>query len=217
MNSSLLNGSLHRWARRLGPMASVVALMAYADRAASQEGAAPGAPSGTSAAASPDAPTGMVAPSSATNAGDGMTIDQIKTKAKTIVGRVSSVEDQIRAMLETAQDQRDVVRVLCLADKNNQVGLALGTARDRNASLLAALTRGSEARARHEFRLLSVVSERVEFLVAEANQCLGEEAGPFGDSTLVVDVDPNLPAADPAEVTTPPIGAVVPLVPSPTD
>lgn len=213
MNSSLLNGSLHRWARRLGPMASIVALLAYADRAASQEGAAGAAPAEPSTGAT----TGMVAPSSATNAGDGMTIDQIKTKAKTIVGRVSSVEDQIRAMLETAQDQRDVVRVLCLADKNNQVGLALGTARDRNASLLAALTRGSEARARHEFRLLSVVSERVEFLVAEANQCLGEEAGPFGDSTLVVDVDPNLPAADPAEVATPPIGAVVPLVPSPTD
>jgi hypothetical protein len=206
--------SLENWARPLQVAGLTAALLGYAGTAASQpQGNQLAAPS-TSSSGSPGAGS---LEGSATTAGDNMTIAQIKERGKAIVARIDSVEDQIAAMLETAQDQRDVVRVLCLADKNNQVGLALGTAKDRNASLLAALTRGSEARARHEYRLLAVVSERVEFLVAEANQCLGEEAGPVGDSTLVVNVDPNLPAPDPAAVATPPIAAVVPLVPSPVD
>jgi hypothetical protein len=148
---------------------------------------------------------------------DQVPIQQISAQSANIVKRIDAVATQIAAMLEGAQDERDVVRVLCLADKNNQVGLAVGTARDRSASLTAALLRGAEPRARHEFRLLSVVAERVEFLVTEANQCWGQEVGQMGESSLVVDVDPNMPAPDAAQVATPPISVVVPIVPSPVD
>jgi hypothetical protein len=133
------------------------------------------------------------------------------------VARINAVQTQVSAMLEGAQDERDVVRVLCLADKNNQVGLALVSSRDRAQSLEAALARGAESRARHEYRLLGVVAERVEFLVTEANQCLGEETGPVGETSLLVEVDPNLPGTEPTQVPTPPVAPVIPLVPSPVD
>lgn len=144
-------------------------------------------------------------------------LDQMKTRAEAIIGRIQAVEGQVGAMLLSAKEDRQVVRVLCLTDKSNQVALALGTAKDRQSSLLAALSRGADGRARHEYRLLAVVGENVENLSAEANLCLGGEAGPVGESSLDVDIDPNLPAPDPGVVPLAPIVALVPLVASPSD
>lgn len=142
---------------------------------------------------------------------------EMKTRGAAIVARIEAIENQISAMLMTAKEDRQVVRVLCLTDRRNQVSLALGTARDRQSSLAAALDRGADGRARHEFRLLAVVGENVELVSAEANLCLGGEAGPVGESSLDVEIDPNLPALDPGIVPVAPIVALVPLVASPTD
>lgn len=115
-----------------------------------------------------------------------------KKSAKKAVDAVDAAEDKVRKLLESAQDKRDVVRVLALADKNNQIGLALGTIRDRHASFLAALTRGNEARAQHEYRLMMVVLERVSMLLAEVDKITADSEGDMFTSTNVnVDIELN--------------------------
>lgn len=143
--------------------------------------------------------------------------DQMKAQASHAQSRIEAVKSQIQAMLDSAQEDRNVVRVLCLTDKRNQVDLALATVKDRHAAMLGALARGALTQARHEYRLLIVVFDRAEVLGAESNQCLGQEAGIAGESSLLVDVDPELPAPDPGVVPLAPIVAIVPVVASATD
>ncbi len=141
----------------------------------------------------------------------------MKQQAAKIIARIDTVDDLVVTMWQAAKQDGNVVRWLCLTDKSNQVGLALGTAKDRQTSMLAALARNSQRRARHEYRLLLVLGESVELLSAEANQCLGGEAGLVGESSLTVQVDPNLPEADPDVIPIAPIVVIVPLVASSTD
>jgi hypothetical protein len=113
-------------------------------------------------------------------------------------------------MTAAAKDSRDVVKVLCLEDKSSQVGIALKAAVDREASLRAATAAGSGDRARHEFTLLMVLKERVDVLISEANQCIGEETGFTGESELTVEVDPNLPEVEAETVSIAPVVVVEP-------
>ncbi len=142
---------------------------------------------------------------------------EMKVQADAIIGRIGAVSSQVSAMLDTAREDRNVVRVLCLTDKSNQIDLALGTARDRQSGMLAALSRGADGRARHEYRLLLVVGDRVELVSAEANVCLGAETTGVGKATLTIEVDPNLPTADPGAVPVAPVVGIVPVVASAVD
>ena len=104
----------------------------------------------------------------------------------------------VRRQLEQARAARDVVKVLCLNDKLNQIDVAIRSATDRTGSLRLALQRGDSDRARHEFTVVQVLADRVRDLVAEANQCIGEETGFVGESSITVQIDPNIPD-DPTE------------------
>jgi hypothetical protein len=98
--------------------------------------------------------------------------------------------------------QRDVVKTLCLNDKLNQIDVAIRSARERRQSLEAAANRNDTDLANHEFTILSVLRQRTDQLMAEANQCIGQEAGFVGESAVTSTIDPNLPVTDPSEYPT---------------
>jgi hypothetical protein len=117
----------------------------------------------------------------------------------------------VRKMLEEARKQRDVVKTLCLNDKLSQVDVAIRSGRDRRTQLTAAVGRNDAELANHEFTILTVLRQRSEQLVAEANQCIGEEAAFVGDTRTKVTIDPSIPpdetpypSNDPSLVLTPP-------------
>jgi hypothetical protein len=128
-------------------------------------------------------------------------------RAATIVSFMNQASETVRRSLEQARANRDVVKVLCLNDKQQQVDIASRSAEERVASHQTALQSGESAKARHDFAVLEVLNERVEALLAEAAQCVGEEVGFFGDAVLAVTVDPQIPEADPERLGTD-IGAV---------
>jgi hypothetical protein len=99
----------------------------------------------------------------------------------------------VRKMLEEARKQRDVVKTLCLNDKLSQVDVAIRSGRDRRAALTAAVGRNDAELSNHEFTILTVLRQRSEQLVAEANQCIGEEAAFVGDTRTNVVIDPSIP------------------------
>jgi hypothetical protein len=120
-------------------------------------------------------------------------------QADSFLGRMEGSRSGVRRQLETARAQRDVVKTLCLNDKLNQIDVAIRSARERKQSLDAAAARNDADLSGHEFTVLTVLRQRAEQLTAEANQCIGQEAGFIGDSAVTSQIDPNLPQEDPSQ------------------
>jgi len=112
------------------------------------------------------------------------------------LARMEQSSQSVRRMLAEARRQRDVVKTLCLNDKLSQIDVAIRSARDRRGQLQAAVNRNDAELSNHEFTILTVLRQRVEQLVAEANQCIGEEAAFVGDTRTQVTVDPEIPQTD---------------------
>ncbi|AUX45748.1 hypothetical protein SOCE26_072440 [Sorangium cellulosum] len=120
-------------------------------------------------------------------------------QSDTFLARMDGSRTSVRRQLETARSQRDVVKTLCLNDKLNQIDVAIRSARERRQGLELAVNRRDADLSNHEFTILTVLRQRTEQLTAEANQCIGQEAGFIGDSAVTATIDPNLPKEDPSE------------------
>jgi hypothetical protein len=136
--------------------------------------------------------------------------EQLGESAKHI-GRMEQSGAGVRKMLEEARKQRDVVKTLCLNDKLSQIDVAVRSGRERRTALQAAVGRNDTELSNHEFTIVTVLRQRTEQLVAEANQCIGEEAAFVGDTRTKVTIDPQIPpdetpypSTDPTLVVGPP-------------
>ncbi|MBX3182110.1 MAG: hypothetical protein KIT72_10360 [Polyangiaceae bacterium] len=137
-------------------------------------------------------------------------------RADQYLGEMERTGSMIRKQLQEARQARDVVKVLCLDDKLNQIDVALRSFKDRQASLKTAVERGDTDRARHEFSVLGVLRDRGQSLAAEANQCVGEEAAFIGDTEVELTIDPGIVDTDPSEYPDDPLISPPPVVSSPT-
>jgi hypothetical protein len=117
-------------------------------------------------------------------------------QADVALTRMDQAAGTVRRQLEAARAARDVVKTLCLNDKLSQIDVATRSARDRQASLQAAVQRNDTELANHEFTVLTVLRQRAEQLNAEANQCIGEEVAFVGQTQVSTTIDPNLPGVD---------------------
>lgn len=115
------------------------------------------------------------------------------------MARMEQSRSNVRRQLMEAREQRDVVKTLCLNDKLTQLNVAISSAQERRDALAAAVKRGDGDLANHEFTIMSVLRQRSDQLSTEANQCVGEEVGVVGQSSVTSTVDPNLPEEDPSE------------------
>lgn len=142
--------------------------------------------------------------------------EQILAESQATLDRMEAAADNIGRQLRQAREEKDVVRILCLDDKLNQMNVAARSAADRVTSIEAAVTSGNAERAQHDDAVLGALSERADELVTEANQCIGAETGVLGKTKLQLIVDPTIPKTDTAA---PPISSVVstpPVAASPT-
>jgi len=121
--------------------------------------------------------------------------EQVAESSKHLV-RMEGAAGGVRRMLADARKQRDVVKTLCLNDKVSQIDVALRTAKDRHQQLDSAVKRNDVDLANHNFTIVTVLRQRSEQLVAEANQCIGEESAFVGDTKTTVQIDPQIPPDD---------------------
>ncbi len=128
------------------------------------------------------------------------------------LARMEQSAGGVRKMLEEARRQRDVVKTLCLNDKLSQIDVAIRSGRDRRTQLEAAVKRNDAELSNHEFTILTVLRQRSEQLVAEANQCIGEDAAFVGDTRTNVTIDPSIP---PDETPYPPTDPSLVIGPPP--
>ncbi len=116
-------------------------------------------------------------------------------QSDSILTRMTQAAATVRRQLDTARQARDVVKSLCLNDKLSQIDVATRSARDRATALQAAASRNDTELSNHEFTMLTVLRQRTEQLVAEANQCIGEDLS-FVGQTQVSTEYPQLPGDD---------------------
>lgn len=141
---------------------------------------------------------------------------QMLDRVQAMVPEMEALRTSVTAQLTEAKKNKDVVKALCLDDKVKQMKLATDTAKDRVVDLTSAVTQNDPDRSKHEFTVIQVLRERVQTLVAEAQQCIGEETGFVGNSDVVVDIDPAIPDADPSDFPEDPLESEPPVLSSPT-
>ncbi|HSC85671.1 MAG TPA: hypothetical protein VLC09_00290 [Polyangiaceae bacterium] len=140
--------------------------------------------------------------------------EAMKSKATTVVSSLDQASQSIGRMLREARTAKDVVKAYCLDDKLSQVDVAKRSAAERADSLNDALATGNMERAQHDFEVIGALEERANGLTAEAQQCIGEEKGYAGGSSLKVTIDPTIPQNDTA--LPPPSPATAVLAPPQT-
>lgn len=141
---------------------------------------------------------------------------QMLEKVRGDVPEMDRLRATVSEQLAEAKKKKDVVKALCLDDKVKQMKLATDTAKDRVVALTSAASQNDPDRSRHEFTVIQVLRERVQTLVAEAQQCIGEETGFVGNSDVTVDIDPAVPDADPSDFPDDPLVSEPPVLSSPT-
>lgn len=142
---------------------------------------------------------------------------QMRAEAAQYLPAMEQSGQTIRRQLEQAREARDVVKVLCLNDKLNQVDVALRSTRDRVQSLGGAVDGNDAERTRHEFTVIQVLRDRVRALSQEASQCIGEETGFIDEPKVSVEIDPAIPQDDPTVLPQdPPVISTPPTTISPT-
>ena len=160
---------------------------------------------GSAAAQTPAGTVDVKAPSASSPSDQTAAAEQYITK-------MQNSSTRVRHLLDDARRAKDVVKTTCLSDKLAQIEVALKSARERSASLKAAIARGDTDVRNHEFSVLNVLRQRSEQLDAEANQCIGEELGFPGQTKTTYTVDPNIAPVDPGSTVVDP-GTVVVLTP----
>jgi hypothetical protein len=142
--------------------------------------------------------------------GHALTPQEAAEQAATILARLDQAASSVRHQLDAARKQRDIVKSLCLSDKLSQIDAAARSCRDRKAALQAAVQRNDVELSNHEFTIMSVLGQRGNQLVAESNQCLGQDMSFVGQTEVSAEVSGNLPAEGEMES---PGGAIYVIVP----
>lgn len=135
------------------------------------------------------------------------------TQADAILSRMTQAAATVRRQLDTARQARDVVKSLCLNDKLSQIDVAARSAKDRQTALQASAQRNDVELSNHEFTMLTVLRQRTEQLVAEANQCIGEDLAFVGQTQVDTEYPQGLPTDDTTQYppTDPPFVYVPPI------
>ncbi|HTA93837.1 MAG TPA: hypothetical protein VK745_29875 [Polyangiaceae bacterium] len=145
-----------------------------------------------------------------------LSLPQMLQRAREYKPMMDNDAISVQRQASEAKQQHDVVKSLCLSDKLSQIHVAVSTASGRIDTLSAAVSHNDSDRAKHEFTVIQVLKDRSSALVAEANQCIGEETGFIGDSTVTVTIDPSIPNTDPSDFPNNPIVSEPPVLSSPT-
>jgi hypothetical protein len=141
--------------------------------------------------------------------------EQMREAAR-VIDMMTAMRRRVSDMLDRARQERDIIKVNCLNDKLTQIDVTLRSAREHQELLQTAVGINNDGQRNHEYALLTIFRQRSEALEAEARQCIGEEAGGFGEGTTVsVRVNPNIPTQPTDEYPVEPVVPERPLEPSP--
>ncbi|MDD9937558.1 MAG: hypothetical protein OXT09_28355 [Myxococcales bacterium] len=108
---------------------------------------------------------------------------------RSIVKRGTILSKRVRHALNGARKDNDILMVTCLNDKLTQINANLKSAKERLENLGAAVEPGQAA---HEYKVLTVIGEKLTVLDREAAQCAGQEMFDTGATKVITEIDTSM-------------------------
>jgi len=110
------------------------------------------------------------------------------------------IYQRVQNMLDQARKERDTLRITCLDDKLTQIHVNLRGIEERQAALETAVSSGDESSADQQFTILKIYASRVQGLMAEAENCIGDTDVVIGESETIVTIDEDISVEDPTDI-----------------
>lgn len=107
------------------------------------------------------------------------------------------IYQRVQAMLEQARKEKDTIKITCLTDKLTQLEVNLQGIEERRMAFEDALSAGDSASADQQFTILKIYVSRIQSLMAEAENCIGEGDVVVGGSDVSLTIDDDITSEDP--------------------
>ena len=136
---------------------------------------------------------------STTNSGPGyvnLTVELMVTNAKAMALEAEQAYGAVGRLVVAARAKQEIIKVLCLGDKYNQIQLTAGSMRERLSNLKSAASQNDINIVEYEYTRINVLNDRLRTLVAESNQCFSEGSGFGGGPEVNFNGDPDDPLVD---------------------
>jgi hypothetical protein len=153
------------------------------------------------------APLVLVAVSALAQGGD--TVDLTKAaslsakdsvaQARDYLTKMNNTQKRVISLQDRARKQKDVIKLNCVNDKLIQVNGHLAVSNQSMTALDGAVARGDDGARQHEFIRMTILYQKVVVLGTEAENCIGEDVSYVGQTTVDVEIDPNIPSDDPTQ------------------
>ena len=129
--------------------------------------------------------------------------------------QIEAITMQIRVQADQARGDKDVIRLNCLMDKQNQMRVNSAMMDQALQSLQECVSRRDEGAQLHEYTRVTIINQKAQVLRTEADACVGAETNYVGPTKVVVEspagltasIDQPAPAAPPITVVDRPIVA----------
>jgi len=132
-------------------------------------------------------------------------------QAKDYRNRLEQLVGQVQSMVEQARQSKDVIRLNCLLDRLAQIKASVNIADTSLQNLQEAGARNDEGASLHEYTRITIVHQKAQVLMGEAQACAGEDLSYVGATRVDVDVS-DVP---PGNFTTPPLVPTIQPPPAP--
>ena len=122
--------------------------------------------------------------------------------------QIETITMQIRVQADQARGDKDVIRLNCLIDKQNQMRVNSAMMDQALQSLQECVSRRDEGAQLHEYTRVTIINQKAQVLRTEADACVGAETNYVGPTKVVVEspagltatIDQPAPAAPPVTV-----------------
>jgi hypothetical protein len=132
------------------------------------------------------------------------TPDQQLQQGDATARRATQLAERMTRMLDEARRDRDIMRANCVNRKLTEVNANGRNVQQRLKALKDAVDAKDEARAGHEYTVMSVLGQKLDSLNVEASQCLGQSVYEPGASQVTTTVPATAPTINPSIVPAPP-------------
>jgi hypothetical protein len=127
------------------------------------------------------------------------------------MGVARGIYRRVENMLDRARKDKDTLKITCLDDKLTQIHVNLQGIEERKAALEIAVKGGDTSTANQQFTILKIYVSRIQGLMAEAENCIGDSDVVIGETETIVTIDDDITVEDPTETPEVEIGIDQPV------
>lgn len=127
------------------------------------------------------------------------------------MGVARGIYRRVQNMLDRARKEKETLKITCLDDKLTQIHVNLQGIEERQSALEVAVKGGDTSTANQQFTILKIYVSRIQGLMAEAENCIGDSDVVIGETETIVEVDDDITLEDPSETPDVEIGVDQPV------